>query len=140
MTPDKIAPDIIKSMGSQMDLLFTLSVAICGGIIALLVQLSLHKTDPGRTPIKWKGVTFLIVTFISEGLSVFFGYFARCSITSNIPAIYRLPFSEIDNFTKAKFDGHCTLKWLFAIQFGTFMVGIIFLFILLCLNLKLVKE
>jgi hypothetical protein len=34
-----VANQIISSMGSQIDLIFTLSVAICGGIIALVFQL-----------------------------------------------------------------------------------------------------
>ena len=44
VTSEKIAEKVISSMGSQMDLLFTISVAICGGIIALIVQIILHKT------------------------------------------------------------------------------------------------
>jgi hypothetical protein len=140
MSSEKIAEEIIKSMGSQMDLLFALSVAICGGIIALLVQMALRDNQTRTESIEFQGFYLFILTFIFEGLSVIFGYFARGSITSSIPRIYSLDFSKIESWGSAEFEGHCTLKWLFRLQFGTFMIGIVLLFILLIINRRLIGE
>ena len=136
MSSEKVAEQIIESMGAQMDLLFTLAVAICGGIIVLIVQLALHKN---MKPVEFKGFRFLIVTFLLEGVSIIFGYLSRGSITSNIPKIYRIDFSKIDSWGSASFEGYGTLKTLFCLQFAAFLLGIVCLFILLCMNRSLIK-
>jgi len=51
-----------------------------------------------------------------------------------------LDFSKIESWGSAEFEGHCTLKWLFRLQFGTFMIGIVLLFILLIINRRLIGE
>lgn len=90
---DKIAEQIIKSMGSQMDLIFTLSVAICGGILALSVQIAIHNRAAQTSPLKYRGYWLLVLTFLFAGMSIILGYFSRGSITSSIPAIYNLNFA-----------------------------------------------
>jgi hypothetical protein len=137
MNAEKIAEQTINSMGSQMDLLFTLSVAICGGIIVLLVQIALHNSGAGNK-IKLNSTSLLIVTFIFEGMSILLGYFARGSITSSIPQIYKLDYAKINSFGSAVFDAHCMLKSLFLLQFFTFFIGIILLFFLVWNNKDLV--
>ena len=136
MDTEKLAEQIIESMGAQLDLLFTLAVAICGGIIVLIVQMALHKNNK---PVEFQGFGFLIVTFLLEGISIIFGYLSRGSITSNIPKIYRIDFSKIDSWGSASFEGYGMLKTLFCLQFVAFLLGIACLFILLCMNKSLIK-
>jgi hypothetical protein len=136
---DKIAEQIIKSMGSQMDLIFTLSVAICGGILALSVQIAVHNRAAQTSPLKLKGYWLLVLTFIFSGMSIILGYLSRGSITSSIPEIYKLDFSKIKSWGSASFDASCMLKILFASQFWTFFLAIIFLFVVVCINRKLIK-
>ena len=136
MSAENVAEQIIESMGAQLDLLFTLAVAICGGIIVLIVQMALHENNK---PVEFQGFGFLIVTFLLEGVSIIFGYLSRGSITSNIPKIYRIDFSKIDSWGSANFEGYGMLKSLFYLQSVTFFLGIVCLFILLCMNRSLIK-
>jgi hypothetical protein len=105
-----VANQIISSMGSQIDLFFTLSVAICGGIIALVFQLALHNSKTNGSPLKIKWHFLLWSSFLSEGVSVLFGYLSRGAITANIPSIYKIDFSQIKTWGVASFVGFCTLK------------------------------
>jgi hypothetical protein len=45
---DAVPERIIESLGSQIDLLFTLSVAVSGGIIALVFQIAIHNRSMAR--------------------------------------------------------------------------------------------
>ena len=136
---DKIAEQIIKSMGSQMDLIFTLSVAICGGILALSIQIALNNSATRKTPLKYRGYWLLILTFLFAGLSIILGYFSRGSITASIPEIYKIDFSTIKSWGAASFDASFMLKILFATQFGMFFLAIICLFVVVFINRNLIK-
>ncbi|MFH1950151.1 MAG: hypothetical protein ABIL06_00895 [Pseudomonadota bacterium] len=141
MSNTDVANQIILSMGRQIDLIFTLSVAICGGIIALVFQLVLHnsKTNGSFLKIEWGFLLWL--SFLSEGVSVLFGYLSRGAITANIPSIYNIDFSQIETWGAASFSGFCTLKWVISLQFWTFLAGVFLLFLLVLKNLKvIVKE
>ena len=137
MSSDNIANQIISSLGNQVDFLLTLSVAICGGIIALLVQASLSEKANQQNSKLIKCAWLLIPTFFIEGVSVLFGYLSRGSITDNIPSIYALDFSKIKTFGFAAFSGANTMKFLISTQFWTFIIGILFLLILLIVNIKI---
>ena len=136
---DKIAEQIIKSMGTQMDLIFTLSVAICGGILALSVHIAIHNRAAQTSPLKFRGYWLIVSTFLFAGISIILGYFSRGSITSSIPEIYKIDFSKINSWGAASFDASCMLKTLFALQFGTFFLAIICLFFVVCINRNLIK-
>jgi hypothetical protein len=137
---DKIAEEIIKSMGSQMDLIFTLSVALCGGIIALLVQIAIHNRSKTAAPLNLRGYWLLVFTFLFAGVSIISGYLARGSITSSIPEIYQLDFSNIKSWGSASFEASSTIKILFLSQFWTFFLAILCLFVIVCINLNLVRK
>jgi len=138
MPYEKVAKEVILSMGGQVDLLFTLSVAICGGITALVFQLAIHnKTRTGsQINIIWPWL--LIATFLVLGISILCGYFARGSITDSIPSIYKIDFSKFDTWGSAKFVGDGTLKFLVWVQFLTFLGGIFALFLLVFKNKELI--
>lgn len=140
MSNTDVANQIISSMGSQIDLIFTLSVAICGGIIALVFQLALHNSKSSGSPLKIEWRFLLWVSFLSEGISVLFGYLSRGAITANIPSIYQIDFSQIKTWGAASFDGFCTLKWVISLQFWTFLLGVFLLFLLVLKNLKVIAK
>ena len=100
MNNEKIAEHIINSMGSQLDLIFTLSVAICGGIVALTIQLVIKgKNTQGlklNTFSRWAIIALMLLVFITEGVSILIGYLCRGSITSNIPIIFKQSFANIN--------------------------------------------
>ena len=140
MSNTDVANQIISSMGSQIDLIFALSVAICGGIIALVFQLALHNSKTNGLPLKIKWGFLLWLSFLSEGISVLFGYLSRGAITGNIPSIYKIDFSQIDTWGAADFSGFCTLKWVISLQFWTFLLGVFLLFLLVLKNLKVIAK
>ena len=141
MSDVDVTNQIISSMGSQIDLIFTLSVAICGGIIVLVFQIALYNSKTNGTLLKIEWVFLLWLSFLSEGISVLFGYLSRGAITANIPSIYKIDFSKIETWGAASFSGFCTLKWVINLQFWTFLIGVFLLFLLVLKNLKvIVKE
>lgn len=134
-TGEAVPDQVVASMGSQIDLLFTLAVALCGGIIALVFQIAIHnKKTRGTAVLRLRGVYFMFFAFFMEGLSVLFGYFSRGSITANIPSIYRLDFSMLEVWKEASFDGFATLTFLMEAQFWTFILGILLLFVSVICN------
>jgi hypothetical protein len=135
MEEKDIAEQVVASMGSQIDLIFTLAVAICGGIVALIFQIALHNSKKeADLKVEWRCLLWL--SFLAEGLSVLFGYLSRGAITANIPSIYKVPFGKIDTWGSASFPGFYTMKWLISLQFYTFLMGVLLLFILILKNLK----
>ena len=139
MNNEKIAEYLINSMGSQLDLIFTLSVAICGGIVVLSIQLVIqgqHTQDLKLNPLsRWVIILSLLLVFITEGVSIFFGYLCRACITSNIPIIFKQDFSMINHWEDADFEGYSRLVDLFIWQFWTFFLGILLLAILIAVLL-----
>jgi hypothetical protein len=138
MASQEIPKQIIASMVGQVDVLFTLSVAICGGIIALIFQISLHNTTANKTVLEMKGKRLLFLSLFTEGASIVLGYFAHGSIIANTPSIYKMDFAKIDHWgSVASFEGFGTLVCLMQAQFVAFGVGFLFLFIVVLLNKKL---
>lgn len=140
MSNMEVANQIISSMGSQIDLIFTLSVAICGGIVALVFQVAVHNSKTNGFPLTIEWHHLLWVSFLSEGISVLFGYLSRGAITDNIPSICRVDFSQIETWGAAKFKGLSSLEFCVKLQFYTFLIGVILLFILVCTNLKVIAK
>ena len=139
MSNDNIAAQVINSMGSQMDLIFSLSVAICGGIIALLFQLLIHNRAKPTAQVHLNGIWLIYTSFISAGVSIIIGYLSRGAITSSIPAIYQVDLKTLASWGSASFEGAYTLRFLFTAQFIAFMLSIIFLFFMLYKNLNKLK-
>ncbi len=52
---DKIIESLINQMAGQIDLLITLSTALCGGIVALWIQVAKHNSDRSNIPILIRG-------------------------------------------------------------------------------------
>ncbi len=133
----RIAGQVLKSIGAQIDLLFTLSVAICGGVIWLIVQLAVHNNAESTKTIRLEWPCLLTVTFVLEGLAIFFGYLARSAVTASIPAIFRADYTGILDFGNLQFQGHTLLKYALILQFLTFLAGIACLLIILLKNKKI---
>ena len=139
MSNDNIAAQVINYMGSQMDLIFSLSVAICGGIIALLFQLLIHNHAKPTSQVRLSGIWLIYTSFVLAGVSIIIGYLSRGAITSSIPTIYQVDLKTLVSWGSASFEGSCTLRSLFTAQFISFMLSIISLFCLLCKNLNKLK-
>ena len=131
-----IARMLIEQMDSQIRLLFSLSTAICGGIVVLFFQVVLHNRDPQKVTVCLNYEWVLIFTFIMEGVSIFLGYLSKGAITSATPAIYKLASSEIEDWATAKFRGSEMLRRLALYQFAFFLSGIVTILFVILVNIN----
>jgi hypothetical protein len=130
----EIAKSVIAQMGGQIDLLITLALGICGGLAALLLQVTLHNSDPAKNSVVFKLGFLIFLCLFCEGASIVAGYLSRASITSLTPKILSLDFSKIGNWTQATFDGSHQLRTFTAAQGILFMLGIVFVMLFLIAN------
>lgn len=127
----KIAEALIDRMSSQIEILLSISAAICGGIVALYVQLAFKKVESN---VKLNGANYLILSFIFEGLSIIFAYIANGAITALTPSIYRYSNPMIENWTSFSFDGSLSINISSFIQFMFFIIGMFLLLFVVVKN------
>jgi hypothetical protein len=135
-----IAKSVIEQMGSQIDLLVTLALAVCGGLTALFLQIVIHNHDRSVTAVRFKRDFFLMGCLICEGASIICGYLSRATITSLTPKILQLDFSHIDNWTRADFEGSLALRILAGAQALLFLIGIFLVLGFLVFNADLLRK
>ena len=133
------AVKIIDSISSQIDLLTTLSVGICAGIVALYIQIALHNrgNDNSKLILKWQFL--LILCFFLEGSSILLGYLAYGAITDAIPIIFPLQFVQDKIFSEYEFTNSCMIRALAIFQFLFFLGGILCVFCCLVKNQGFLK-
>jgi hypothetical protein len=139
MAWDEIAGKIIESMSSQIDLITTLAVGICAGIVAIFLQIGLynHSKDGQKLILNWQNLLF--IAFFCEGISIISGYCAYGSITDATPIIFSLTFEQGKTFVDYEFRNAALIRWLAITQFIFFVGGIICVFICLLKNKGLLK-
>jgi hypothetical protein len=125
MSNDSIAQSVIQQMASQIELLISLSLAICGGLIVLVVQVILHNQDGSKDKISMRYFRLWFVSFMLEGLSICFGTLSRSALTAVTPIIFHLDFAQIDNWTRVDFPGNSPLKIAALLQFVFFFLGLL---------------
>ena len=131
------AKSVIAQMGGQIDLLITLALGICGGLTALLLQVTLHNGDKNKEAVIFRGTLLLLLCLLCEGASIIFGYLSRGAITSLTPKLLRQDYSKIDNWTQTTFDGSRPLRALPALQGILFIVGIVLVLLFVVANVNL---
>jgi hypothetical protein len=136
----EIAKSVIEQMGSQIDLLVTLALAVCGGLTALFLQIVIHNHDSSVTAVRFKRDFLLMGCLICEGASIICGYLSRATITSLTPKILQLDFSHIDNWTNANFEGSSALRILAGLQALLFIIGIFLVVVFLISNSNLLRK
>ena len=131
-----IARILIEQMNSQIRLLFSLSTAICAGIVVLFFQVLLNNSDPQKTKISLQWDWVLILTFILEGISIFLGYLSRGAIISLTPQIYKLASPDIEDWAKVDFKGNNLLRLLALYQFLLFLLGLVTILLVVLKNIN----
>jgi len=137
---EEVARSVIEQMGSQIDLLITLALGTCGALAALILQVVLHDSDPSKNAIRFRGDRLLLGCLIAEGGSIICGYLSRASITSLTPALFKLKYAEINNFTEAPLEGGANLRIYVGLQVLLFILGVFLVFWFVSLNLKLIRR
>lgn len=139
MSSTDTAIKIIDSISSQIDLLTTLSVGICAGIVAIYIQIAIHNRgkDSSKLVLRWQDL--LIISFFLEGVSIVSGYCAYGAITDATPVILSLSFEKEKMFAEYAFSNSCMIRSLAIIQFLSFLGGILCVLICLVKNRVLLK-
>jgi hypothetical protein len=137
---EKIAESVIEQMASQVQLFTSLSLAICGALLLLIMQVVLHNHDQvqSKQPIGIRSFYLWVLSFVFEGGSICFGALSQSAITSVTPAIFRLDFAQIENWTSAEFEGSYSLRASALLQFAFFFLGILTVLFFVLSNRELI--
>lgn len=137
MTIPNNAEKILETISSQIDLLTTLSVGVCAGIVALFIQIAIHNRsgEASKLRLRWKDL--LLAAFIFEGLALVFGYLSYGAITDAAPAILSLNLEATKTWVEHSFRNASLIRYLVLAQFVFFFSGIICVLACLLKNRKL---
>jgi hypothetical protein len=121
-----LAQSIVEQLGTQIDLIWTLSTAAIAAMLALQLQIVFHNREKDKKPIEIKASVLIYLAFLVQGLAVLVGYFARGALTNLTPAIYKAydPAGVFTNFSQQTFGGSGTLRNLVLWQFVLFFFGV----------------
>jgi hypothetical protein len=85
-----IAKTLIEQIAASTDLLFTLALAICGGVGALTVQVVLHNSDPSKARVGCPWSVWLVtLCFVLEAGSAWCGWRVRGTLVNATSIIFR---------------------------------------------------
>ena len=140
MNWDEAAKSIIHSISSQIDLITTLSVGICAGIVALFLQITLHNHRKAERKLTLDWENLLFAAFCCEGLSIISGYCAYGSITNATPIIFSLTLEPQKTFAEYEFRNATLIRCLAISQFILFLGGIICVLVCLFKNKGLLRD
>jgi hypothetical protein len=117
-----VAQSLLGQMNAQVQFLVTLAGAVLGGVIALLVQILVHNSDPPKTRIELEPLSlrFIWACLLLEGLSILSGYMATGTLAALTPAIFRVASPHFESWSDARFAGRFALTLWPTLQFGTF--------------------
>ncbi len=119
----EIAITVIKQMSSHIDLLFTLSMAVCGALAAGILQILIHNSQSDKVTIRLSRMSLLYWAFFVQSISLLFGYLARGSVTAVTPIIFNYD-KTVGNWADVPFEGHTTLRICMIAQFLTLVAGV----------------
>jgi hypothetical protein len=127
---------LIDTIGSQADLLLGLSAAICGGIVALVIQVAIHNRG-GDTKITIAGSAILLLACIAEGVSMFYGYSVRGTLAGSLPALYHASYKVDKALIYNDLDPIQILQSQALSQFYWFIGGLGLLLLLVLFNRRI---
>ena len=130
----EVGEGIVAAITSQVDLLTTLAVAICGGIVALLVQIAFHNSDNEKQRVIFVWGPLLLAAFVAESLSILFGYLTYAAVTNAIPIVLQAQFEETKILAEQEFRQNALIRVVMTFQFVMFGLGIVCVFVVLLRN------
>ena len=129
---------IIYAIFTQVDLVTTLSVAVLGGFVALLVQIAFHNMDQKKTRFLINWFYLVPVFLLLECAAVLLGYLVIGAVTAAIPSLLNTHYS-LANLADQEINQLNLIRALAIIQFVAFFVGIICVILLLVKNRKMLR-
>ena len=123
----EIAAAAERNIVSQAELLATLSLAVIGGILAVLVQARVHNSSDGIEGIHFKHIWLMWITMALAALSVALSYVVSGMLVQMSPQIFSVEFDASKRFSRQDFGG-APMSGLLAIsglQFFAFLFSIL---------------
>jgi hypothetical protein len=140
MEGSAVAPILIDSMTGQSETLSTLSLAICGGIAALLLQVAIHNRSDGTKKLRLRASDLLLVAFVLEGASFVVAYLVRGSIVASVPELMNLKYDPQTALSPAASNGLQAIRTLELTQFTLLGLGILAILVVLIVNRPLIRQ
>ena len=132
----EVGRTVVYAILTQVNLVTTLSVAVIGGVVVLLIQIVFHNKDKNKIKVSLNWIKLVPLILLLEGVSVLFSYFATGAVTSEIPILLQTKYSPTylanQNITSLDLIGYLVL-----VQFSTFFAGIVCIILLLFRNRNL---
>ncbi len=135
-----IASLLVDAIAAQSDLLFTLAIAICGGIVALALQVALHNRGKEDKPLILRWSHLLWVAFVMEGLSAATGYLVRGALVASIPSLVSATYKAGVSLEYSEVAGLDTVQCFAQLQFYLFAAGVAVVLALICRNFTLLLK
>ncbi|WP_395023257.1 hypothetical protein [Dongia sp.] len=140
MDGSSVATILVESMNGQSETLTTLALAICAGIVALLLQIAIHNRSDGTKAIRLCIGDLLFVAFVLEGASVVAAYLVRGAIVSSIPELVSLKYAAQGPLSPDASTGLQAIHSLGQVQFALFGLGVLAILVVLVANRSLFRH
>ena len=134
----EVGRTIIYAIFTQVDLVTTLSVAVLGGFVALLVQIAFHNMDQKKTRFLINWFYLVPIFLLLECVAILLGYLEIGAVTAAIPSLLNTNYS-LANLADQEINQLNLIRALAIIQFVAFFVGIICVVLLLFKNRKMLS-
>ena len=128
-----VASDLIENIEGYQQLLTTLSLAVSGGIFALLIQILIHNAS-NSTKVRLKSEWIILAAVALHLLSIGFGIFTKSALVASVPALHAIQWgtgSATEVLTTAGLD---QIAFWATCQVILFFLGTAILFIFLICN------
>lgn len=133
MQNEVVGTKIVDLLAAQIERVNVLLMAICAGVIVVLVQISIgdnYQKIVSRTTGIW--LIWVIVSIGFVGFVV--GWFAQLALVAMVPNLTKIDFFSTSDLSKTDFAGQKTLKGLMRAQLLLLVVAMILLTIFIVLN------
>lgn len=134
-----IASDLISNIEGYLQLLTTLSLGMCAGTFALVIQVIFHNADNSVAPVRLKAISLVIVAIVLLLFSIGCGIATKSVLVSAVPAIHAIQWGK--DSAVVYLEDACLgaiINWAMA-QVGFFILGVVALAVVLIANLRLLR-
>lgn len=116
-----IAAAVERGVSGQSDLITSLSLAVIGGLLVLLLQVRVHNASNPSQQIEIKRFPFLATSLICAGTAIALGYVISGMLVQMAPQIFSHTFDLNQSFSSQDF-GPAPTGWLQIVSISQFLV------------------
>jgi hypothetical protein len=133
-----VAKAAIQQMYLQVALFVSLSTAICGGLLLLMLQTLVHNHDHAkwRIPLTWPGG--LVTALSLQVISAIAGLLCIGAITDAVPSIFGARFDANTSLIHTKFDGDDAIVVAGQVQVWFFVASLTLMMAFIIANRRLI--